>query len=523
MYEFAFVFFLSCKKNLQNDNGESGTSATLKQKAENDFGKAFAKSLTNIRLREVIKSQALKKFDNDYDVLYASIKDLEIQKGLTVQELINSNYDSKGNRDILSIDPLSTVFVPNLGFFNTNKWNIQTLIPQVAVAYSSSNKRNNKIKTFNSLGEEVELSYIKKPIKPTIVIKENERIDLVNKSEAPSASIINPNYSSKFVYRYKDEAFLNKAYMESATASKKNNSSFTILAPFSGNNSRFLKMTLNSNPISNYTNSGRLPPPPPDTTITSLPGHGDASVIFAVNKRLINQRDYIYYGIDPSQGKDSGVLNKQYAEYISSIQLENKSTVGFISDNWTEGDLELYFKIFLLPRDSSGVNMITKFASIPTAALDTVVATDPNVRYPKDPQIYMGNPFPIKIVNWDNYKYGSTWKITVYEYDPGGQTTVTTNVSSTFTTNFKATTGVDFGLFKVGAEGGFTDAETQSSTIAYQITDASEELGDALLNYEDPIYNKIVTGRGQLYIACPNYISTGGIKIFVEPLPINEF
>lgn len=508
------ITIFSCKKEFNsNAKPQQKTNSVTKQKAEESFGKAFAKSLSNQGLREVIKSEALKKFDNDFDILYAAIKDEKLENGQTVQQLVESNYDKGVDKDVLFAVPTLTIFVPNLGFFSAEKWDSKNIIPQVAVAHATSDKLNDKIRTFTSLGTETNLSYLQKPNIPTIVVKENERVDAIS----INSEEIN---SKKISFRYRNVAFENAYEKKQLEVSKK-------LILYSAMESGRTRDT--------SSGGGRTYVPSRHYDTSSLSGVSDSTVDYAAYNELKPQRDYIYYNIDTSVHKDSGRLNKNYVECISAIQLENMNTFKFISDDWTDGDLELYFNIFLLPRDSSAVNMLTKVAIIPqeeladSAKTEAYTSRDRNGKIvtttniiPEQIKIYSGSPFPIKIDTWDNYKYGSTWKISVYEYDPGGQTTVTTSVSSTYTNNFKGDAGVNIGVVKIGAEYGYTDAKTNSQTISYQITDASEQLGDAIINYDDNIYTKKQysnTGRAPLfkYYGEKDMVSTGGIKIFVEP------
>ena len=59
-----------------------------------EFSKALACSMNaSLELRSVIKSEALKKFNFDYDVLYSTISLYKLSSGLTVDEFMGSYMD----------------------------------------------------------------------------------------------------------------------------------------------------------------------------------------------------------------------------------------------------------------------------------------------------------------------------------------------------------------------------------------------------------------------------------------------
>ena len=60
------------------------TASTLRA-----FGKALYGAMSESpMLRDIIKNEALKQFNKDYDVLYQFIKNNKIENGLTVRELL---------------------------------------------------------------------------------------------------------------------------------------------------------------------------------------------------------------------------------------------------------------------------------------------------------------------------------------------------------------------------------------------------------------------------------------------------
>ncbi|QDZ62130.1 hypothetical protein EVD20_03715 [Elizabethkingia bruuniana] len=147
----------------------------VKSVYKQEFSIALAKALaSNADLRDFIKKEALKKFDNDYDVLYQMIKDQMIG-GKAFKDIIAEQYDKKENLEALErLYPTLTIFVPELPMdsFSAEKWNSRTEIPQVAYTLDTTNDTP----IINEKGEEyfLEAKYI--PSFPVVVVKENERV-----------------------------------------------------------------------------------------------------------------------------------------------------------------------------------------------------------------------------------------------------------------------------------------------------------------------------------------------------------
>lgn len=85
--------------------------------------------------RELIKKEALKKIDYDYDVLYLMVKDEVLGDNTTLEGLL-SKYLDKDFFDLIEnqISNL-TIFVPELpeDSFSAELWDVKTDIPDVAI------------------------------------------------------------------------------------------------------------------------------------------------------------------------------------------------------------------------------------------------------------------------------------------------------------------------------------------------------------------------------------------------------
>jgi hypothetical protein len=84
----------------------------------------------------LIRSRALERFDDDYEVLYSTIRDENIANGLTVEKLISKFIH---NKKILSelerTSPTLTISVPDLPnhLFSAALWNTSTEIHGIAI------------------------------------------------------------------------------------------------------------------------------------------------------------------------------------------------------------------------------------------------------------------------------------------------------------------------------------------------------------------------------------------------------
>lgn len=165
------------------------------------FAEAFSNALiANRDVRRLVKEEALKQFDKDYDVLYALVKN----QSLTPTEYLktNSNKTSKNllqksanaltlreallpffssEAELLEIEqklPLLTIFVPELplGYFSAETWDIndETQIPDVALRLTNTND----IPVIGKDGEKYVIEAELTPGFPIVVIKDNERVRL---------------------------------------------------------------------------------------------------------------------------------------------------------------------------------------------------------------------------------------------------------------------------------------------------------------------------------------------------------
>uniref|UniRef100_F4C514 Uncharacterized protein n=1 Tax=Sphingobacterium sp. (strain 21) TaxID=743722 RepID=F4C514_SPHS2 len=491
------MLFFSCKKDGPNVDQSIDSKRSLEEDSANklEFTQTFARALENQEVRAILKQEALEKIDNDYDVLYALSKNSTSSSGKTLHELISAYTEDKEHFDeIVQSLPLLTIYVPELDEFSAEKWDTENQIPIVAIRDVNDRKSNKPLLAYDASGNLTELSYREKPKDPVVVVKDNERVEAATK-ESYSKGIVNTT-NFKNSYRVTDIAFKNSRKLEDPKSS--------IL-------------------MIGRDSSVREPRPPRDSSSVNIDNSyliSTESVRYAYEQKLESQRDYVYYGIDPSKNVTSGKLTNRYAEHIVSIQMENEAALQKITDDWTDGNLEIVINVIALSRDGSSQS-IRKAVSCSAEDLKLI----PIRGAERVPTYRVGEyflPQPLEIEKWDAYKYGEKWKFVVSEFDPGTETTTVTTVSSEFSGNFNGTVGVDFGLFKFGIGGGGTSKETKSTQVTVKTTDTSDDLYEGILNFYTPIYSRLQASRPMRYPIFPNSytVNTGLIRLRVEPLAI---
>jgi Protein of unknown function (DUF3103) len=133
-------------------------------------------------VRTLIKTEALKKFDGDFDILYQNINDKNVG-GKTLNALLNENGRKNGAARTLPISslvaqmPLLNISVP----VNIEKWNTGSFEPLVVV--QSNIKDESKLKLIKAYDKDGKVHWLdaqKAPDFPVIVVGFNERNTIEN-------------------------------------------------------------------------------------------------------------------------------------------------------------------------------------------------------------------------------------------------------------------------------------------------------------------------------------------------------
>ena len=125
------------------------------------IAKVLAKAVKNLDVRALLKEEALKKFDGDYDVLFQLVKNKKLKNNKTLVDFITEKAESPAQfRKSIDALPLLAIYVPT--FFSAEKWDVENQVPVVAVRDA-----DDKLIAFNDKGETAELSLQKSQTFPS--------------------------------------------------------------------------------------------------------------------------------------------------------------------------------------------------------------------------------------------------------------------------------------------------------------------------------------------------------------------
>lgn len=337
---FSLFAFFGCENQIENDLDPSSMEKD-QMKVDNlydsnsnlkrEFGKALMKSMRESKsLRDLIKNESLKMFDNDYEVLYQVIKDEKIENNITVRQSILENLGSESLLNTIEAkNPTLTILVPELpeNSFSAQIWDTENQIPKVAIRLTTSND----VPIINVDGTEEILAGQYIPGYPVIVIKDNERITSSNSSTSKNFNTTKIASINGVTYKFLDDCF-------DRSKNAKNETKRTV--PLSG---------LDSKVITAYN------------TYVNTDGW---------------QRDYIYYDITPGISKGPFKYNFQESIKTFSLQGDPRAAYNKIADqtgdpklaegghvvghgnykfntDWTGGNFE--FKIRVIVNGKNGI------------------------------------------------------------------------------------------------------------------------------------------------------------------------
>ena len=404
-----------------NMSGELNNADSLYEQKSNlkkEFARALLKAMKESKmLRYVLKTEALRMFDKDYDVLYVLIKDKTLENGKSVESLIAKHLGGiEKLNHILSINPTLTILVPELPneSFSAELWDTENDIPAVAIPSTSS-----AIPFIRVDGTEDTVPEERIPGFPILVIKDNERVVVASNSSSET--------NSRSVRGFKQLETRNDVYndgeirLEFWDKAFDNSVKKSIPRAFSRSNSQ-----------SEYT--------------TNYFTVREAYNTYKENPNNGWQRDYIYYGIDHDNA--TGPFKYNYMEYITTFSLAGDPMYAFngISDQGHDSKLV---------REKSGINGSSwtegyyEFRIIVNvdSNLDKVIDAKPDqlfeLTYERAGNYYKISNISLKTMSvylplfkWDLNKYSYEVKITIEEVDPGETYTYTEVLTVGYATNF---------------------------------------------------------------------------------------
>ena len=493
MKNFVLVFLVylsvaSCNESL-NDIDKNVVSATFLEQSESNlilkqkFSSALVKVLgQNEEVRSLIKEEALKQIDFDYDVLYCLIKDKQLKNGVTLEEYLEKYLTSDELECIHKQLPTLTLFVPTLpeNSFSVHSWNTIDELPAVAVKVSD----NNDVKIYYGNGETEVFPADIIPGFPVVVVKENERI--VRNGEILSKTVSENIEETNLIFV--DEIF----------------------------NNLHGKDLVNTKTRANRPDRP-VPLPKVDNPEDYLPANMKKTYeAYKIYKNTTGwQRDYIYYGITPTT--DKGPFDYNMKEFLVGFELmgdalgfyrkiadqdgDPKSSIpigGVLPANssiitWTEGEYEFKVTTYVGSKSTIGTEYKSFFRLKPDqlfrAEVERVISRPGMPGYTVYKLVGLKSKrvdLDLPLFEWDLENYGATIKIAIEEVD--GQETEVNSISSSieFATNF----GFDasFGeKVKFGVKFGSTIKEVLNVSNTITKTLGGDELGEVIINFADPV------------------------------------
>jgi hypothetical protein len=484
---FTFVFTLSLLFSCQQDDTLQVSPTTQQYTKEKNLQMEFAQILAtalddNPSLRSFLKQEALKQFNNDYDILYHMIKDSKVSTKETIHTLLTRYAGSEERLNRIEENlPLLTIYVPELPEFSAENWNPENQIPSVAIDV----KENGDVFSYDAAGKRTTIPSGYIPAFPIVVVKQNERVVIAGANDDASGRSSDPAFytNSKFSYRFAD-------------------------AVFDGINGK------------TQNHSAR---------VTS---EIDVANIDAYFSGVEWHRDYVYYGLTPTN--PIGTFRHQYSEFIASIKFASSSALGIMSDqsgdpfpvyvksasgspSWIDGTYEFHVKVLINARNGTG-NELTKIFTAKGSDLFSIsYRRDTSFPYlyrvsSITPREYYPN---IELIPWDLESYGMAWKFIFYEKDAVQTAVESRENTSTFGTNFgiDVTTGEKT---KLGLKFGGSTSTSQKTTYSVTTHLDSDFLGEAILTFDQPIIiSASMTTWPFRYTT--REITTGLLSVSIEP------
>lgn len=169
------------KVSMINQEKEKSDNYEL-NRAIDQYAKGIARLLENKEVRTIIKEEAMRKFDGDYDILATSLQEKTIQsENCTFFELLSDQLGSLGVPNGASLIREINTTIPNLQIavpVNCEKWDTDSFCPKtVPVPVDFIDSNHNFITGYDSMGDVFEFGLDKDPDEPVIVISVSERID----------------------------------------------------------------------------------------------------------------------------------------------------------------------------------------------------------------------------------------------------------------------------------------------------------------------------------------------------------
>jgi hypothetical protein len=442
-------------------------------------------------VREFLKTESLKQFDKNYDVLYLLVKEKMVGEK-SFRDILVSYSSEEAIEEIEESVPLLNILIPEIPFFDISPKNMDIKDEEIPVTVSQDDKTS----LFINGKVEADLEKGEVPDFHVFVVNENSRVVIPQKEArglkmASAASIMfkSPNFDGSI----KQESPM----LKSATVSKE---------------------TVGAKAIKAYSYFNQ-----------------DNGSIY----QRAFQRDYIYYGITPQNQK--GSLNRAVSEYVSFIEINprtyfkiaDQKGTGSTNDDpyiketstsqkkrelteaelmdrlWTKGAYDLRFEIVtstsqrpevkyipLKPNEIWNFNLEhTKRHKTAFRHSKHTYRIDPNNFTAK--RVYLSQ-YQITFGKWDLSEESIYRYINVLEEDESIESTFTTTYETTrvHTSKFSGDAKLEIGIGKAKvnreASAEVTDSNTikDSKTVTIVRKEKSDDLGTVKIFFYDPIIER---------------------------------
>ena len=169
---------------------------------------AVNQAISNKAFRNLIKDEAQKQFDGDFDILFKNIANMSVENHLkskfsgkdnvTVKELLEEyfpdSYQKKFKSGLSIIDDLVKQY-PDLQIsvpVHNEDWDPDNYTPVVTfIPEEYKDQTTKSIPAYNNNGEKISLDAVNKPSEPVIVIGHNERMRIIEPDDTPPSTPYN--------------------------------------------------------------------------------------------------------------------------------------------------------------------------------------------------------------------------------------------------------------------------------------------------------------------------------------------
>lgn len=450
---------------------KNGIDETEQQSMRREFGLALAKSLKESKeFRALLRTKALEMIDEDYDVLFALIRDEVLGSKLTVRELLSKHLKNKGRLEqIERAMPTLTIFVPMLpnNSFSAQTWDTENMIPLVAI----KSIKSDDVPIVDAEGVEAVLPAKYAPGFPVVVVKNSIRImddSSPNFTKLTSKTVLASSNGKS--YKFIDDSFDRKSNLKKKRGAR-------LYFPFQ------LEQKIK-----------------------------DAYEFFPTSDAGW-QRDYIYYNLTSTSTR--GAFSLQFKETLVAIRMSDSDPMGaynVISDAtddprlqpssstdqhtfWTSTSYNFIVRVVYNSKNGTGAEFEYRF---PVLASDLWEVGYEAVRFPgfwpwDYYYVYFPNSITSKTVdmrqelfNWNLNNYATTIIVKFEEFDTLAEITETSSTGNKYAFNF----GIDpaDGIFKkLGLKFGASGEVNQNNSTITKRNEGSDIIGSALLDFGDAI------------------------------------